>query len=459
VPSRAALARHPLAIAGAVITTVTAAVFLALAIAVFMGMFENPYAGLVVFIALPAVFVFGLLLIPAGMWLQHRKLRLHPEAAQDWPVLDFRVLKVRRTALIVAALTVVNLMIMLLAGYGTLHSMETPGFCGQTCHLPMHPQYTAWQAGTHSRVACVNCHIGEGAAALVHYKLGGVRMMFHAMTGRIPKPIPSVADLRPAIEICGNCHAPERGRTDRIRIIREFADDETNSETTTVLQMHLGGPGQPTAEGRAIHWHADPGVDISYIATDPDRQTIPFVKVTDAAGKVREFVTEGTTPAQLAQGEQRRMDCVDCHNSVGHRIAPTAEGAVDQAIAAGTINRMLPFVRREGVRLLKADYSDQDAGLKAIDEGMRTFYAPRGSGIDASTLAQAIESLRAVYRSNVFPSMKLTWGVYPDNLGHTTSAGCFRCHDDGHKAKDGSTISGDCEYCHKQIETPSPAAK
>ena len=26
---------------------------------------------------------------------------------------------------------------------------------------------------------------------------------------------------------------------------------------------------------------------------------------------------------------------------------------------------------------------------------------------------------------------------------------CFRCHDDCHKAKDGSVISADCEYCHK----------
>jgi hypothetical protein len=53
--------------------------------------------------------------------------------------------------------------------------------------------------------------------------------------------------------------------------------------------------------------------------------------------------------------------------------------------------------------------------------------------------------------------MKVTWGVYADNLGHTTSTGCFRCHDDSHIAKNGKTISADCEYCHKQIETPAPA--
>ena len=50
--------------------------------------------------------------------------------------------------------------------------------------------------------------------------------------------------------------------------------------------------------------------------------------------------------------------------------------------------------------------------------------------------------------------MKVTWGTYPDNKGHVTSTGCFRCHDDSHKAKDGSTISADCEFCHTQIERP-----
>ena len=454
MPSRAALVRHPIAIAGAVIATVSAAVFIALAIAVALGMFENPYAGLVVFIGVPAVFVLGLLLIPTGMWLQRRKLRLHPEAEQDWPVLDFRRPKVRRTTLVIGALTAVNLMIMLLAGYGTLHSMETASFCGQTCHEPMHPQFTAWQAAPHARVRCVECHIGDGARAMLHYKLVGVRQLYHVLTNQIPRPIPSVADMRPALQICGNCHWAERGRTDRVRVIREFADDETNSETTTVLQMHLGGPGQPTGEGRAIHWHADPRINITYVATDSERQTIPFVKVTDAEGKVREFVTEGTTPAQLAQGEQRTMDCIDCHNSVGHRISPAPERTVDEAIAAGKISRSLPFVRREAVRLLKADYAEQDAGMRAIDEGLRKFYAPRGSAIDARNVDQAVDSVRAAFSNNVFPSMKIKWGVYPDNLGHMTSSGCFRCHDGTHTAKDGSTISNDCEYCHKQIERP-----
>ena len=450
--SRAALARHPLAIAGVVITTVSAVVFIALTVAVVMGLLKNPYAGLVVFIGLPAVFVFGLLLIPAGMLLQRRKLRLHPDADQDWPVLDFRRPAVRRTTLLIAALTTVNLVILLLAGYGTLHSMESPTFCGQTCHTPMHPQFTAWQNAPHSNVACTQCHIGEGARALVHYKLAGVRMLVHMVRSNYPRPIPaSIVDLRPALETCGNCHTPTLGFGQPTRFIREYADDEGNSETITELQMHVGGPGQRTPSGRAIHWHADPAVRVEFIATDAERETIPFVRVTSAQGQVKEFVVKGTTPSDLEKGTTRVMDCVDCHNTVAHRIAPTAEQAVDLAIAAGQIDRSLPFVRREGVRLVKAGYDNEDTAMAAIDSGLREFYKARDA-VDAASLEQSIRGLQAVHRRNIFPSMGVTWGVYKDNLGHVTSSGCFRCHDDSHVAKDGTTISADCSYCHEQRE-------
>ncbi len=212
--SRAELARHPLAIVGAVIATVAAVVFVALAIAVVVGLLNNPYAGLVVFVVIPAVFVMGLLLIPSGMWLQHRKLKRDPSAVAEWSVVDFGKARVRRTALAIIALTAVNLVILLLAGYGALHWMESPSFCGNVCHAPMHPQFTAWQASTHSRVRCTDCHIGEGARAFLHYKFVGVRQLYHVATNQIPRPIPGVADMRPALEVCGNCHSPERGSTD-----------------------------------------------------------------------------------------------------------------------------------------------------------------------------------------------------------------------------------------------------
>jgi hypothetical protein len=216
--------------------------------------------------------------------------------------------------------------------------------------------------------------------------------------------------------------------------------------------MFVGGPGRPTSSGRAIHWHADPNVRIEFVATDHERQKIPYVRLVGKDGTVKEYKAEGATDEEIAKGERRIMDCIDCHNVPAHRIAPTAEQAVDAAIANGSISRDLPSVRRESVRLVKSNYSTQEQGLEEIEKGVRGFYAGK-AGVDDAALARTVAAVKNVYRRNVFPAMKVTFGVYPDNLGHITSNGCVRCHD-GRTASDGSKINDDCEYCHKQIEQP-----
>ena len=117
---------------------------------------------------------------------------------------------------------------------------------------------------------------------------------------------------------------------------------------------------------------------------------------------------------------------------------------MDAALAAGQIDRGLPFVRREGVRLMKSSYPTSDEAARVIDEDLRKFYTSRGRAVDAQVTG-AVTALQAIYRRNVFPIMKVTFGTYPDNLGHITSSGCFRCHDGSLTAKDGSTINADCE--------------
>jgi len=449
VTRRDALARHPIAIAGALITTASAVAFIALAVAVLAGLFENPYAGLVVFIALPALFVIGLLLIPAGMWLQRRKLERHPEAAADWPVVDFRVAGVRRTALAITALTAVNIVIVLLAGYGSLHWMESPSFCGQVCHTPMQPQFMAWAGASHSNVACVNCHVGEGASGFVHAKLAGVRQLMHVATNSVPKPIPPAEDLPPVGQTCLNCHAPGHLTADRVRVIRAYGDDEKNAETTTILQMHMGAG---SSSQKAIHWHADPAVRVEYVATDKSRETIPYVKVTYANGQMKEFRAADTTDQTISAGIRQTMDCRDCHNRIGHPFAASAEQGIDEAIAAKRVSSALPFVRREGVRLVKASYPSENEAMRAIESGLREFYASQGGSADQQALLRSITAVQDVYRRNVFPAMMVGFGSYPDLKGHFVATGCMRCHDDSHSAQDGSTISGECELCHKQVE-------
>jgi hypothetical protein len=444
---------HPLAIVGVLVTTVSAVLFIALMIAELAGLLENPYAGLIVLVVIPAIFVMGLVLIPIGVSLRRRQLARDQKAA-DWPVVDFRLPRVRRTALLITALTSVNIVIVLLAGYGTLHWMESPSFCGQVCHTPMHPQFTAWRSGPHARVACATCHIGEGARGFVHAKLSGVRQLAQVATNTYPRPIPPGAKMPPGAQAltCTGCHQPAGGTGDELRVLREYADDEGNSETKTVLLMHVNGPGSATPPGRTIHWHADPGLRVEYIATDAERQTIPYVKVTDARGQEQEFLAEDATDQVVREGTRRTMDCIDCHNTIGHPISTTPERAVDRALADTSMSRDLAFARREGLRLVKASYPSQDAAERAIDEGLRHFYRSHGGSIDQRALDRTVGAVQDVYRRNVFPDMKVTFGSYLNNNGHIDSNGCFRCHDDSHKTKDGKTISADCDYCHKQLD-------
>src|SRR5688500_4981826 len=100
--------RHPVALAGVVVTTVSAVAFLTLLAADLLGLFANPYAGLVIYVAVPALFVLGLLLIPLGIWLHRRALRRDPSTPGDWPVIDLGRPRVRATLIGVTALTIVN---------------------------------------------------------------------------------------------------------------------------------------------------------------------------------------------------------------------------------------------------------------------------------------------------------------------------------------------------------------
>jgi nitrate/TMAO reductase-like tetraheme cytochrome c subunit len=439
-------ARNPLSLIGVAITTSMAVVFLALLLLESFGQITNPYFGLLLFVAVPAVLLLGLLLIPIGA-RQHRR-RLAAGASEDWPVIDLRLPRTRTIVLVVSVLTCVNLLLFSLAAYGAVHHMEQASFCGQTCHTTMEPEYTAYQVGPHAKVACVSCHVGPGAQALVESKIAGTRQLWQLATNNVPTPVPApVRNMRPARETCENCHWPEKFHGDRIKQVREYADDEKSSETVTTLQLHVGGGSRSLGTGSGIHWHMNLDNRVEYIATDPQRQTIPWVKLTDREGNVREYSVDGVTPEALAAGERRVMDCMDCHNRPAHTFESSAERAVDNAIAAGRLPKELPFARREAVNAVKASYPTREAALSGIEAALRGVYKDRAAS-DA-VLQRTIAGAQSVYSRNVFPAMKVGWATYPNNIGHIAFTGCFRCHDEEHKTREGKTIGQDCSTCHE----------
>jgi len=452
--SKPHLARNPISILGAWITTVSALLFVLWFVADLMGMEGNPYMGIVFFLVLPSVCVFGLLLIPAGMVLERRRRqRVGPGTPRVWPRFDFNEKRIRTGAFVVAVLTVVNGVVVALAAYKGVEYMDSVAFCGEVCHTVMQPELAAYRDGPHSRVTCVQCHIGPGAPWFVKSKLSGLRQVYAVTFHTYPTPIPTpVTNLRPARDTCEQCHWPEKFHGDIINVVREFASDEKNTETTTTVQVHVGGGGTAPGGPTGIHWHVNPGNRIEFIATDAKRQVIPWVRLTDPQGHVREYLTEGVSAADLPKDELRTMDCIDCHNRPTHPFAGSAERELDRAIGFSEIPRTLPFVKREAVTLVKSAYPSQEAATAAIADLLGQFYRtnyPEIFNTRRAEVDQAIRGTQRVYQRNVFPTMRVTWGTHPNNIGHMDFPGCFRCHDDTHKTKDGQTIRQDCELCHK----------
>lgn len=439
--------RNPVSLIGAAIATAMAVLFLVLFLLDLLGYVTNPYVGLLVFVTVPAVFVLGLVLIPLSAWWDSRRRRRSPDET-DWPVLDLRKPRQRTVLVGVLALTIVNLVIVSMAAYGGVHYMESSEFCGQVCHTTMEPEYAAHVQWPHSRVECTQCHVGPGAGALVGSKLAGTWQLLQVSTGRVSAPIPApVTSMRPARETCEGCHWSEKFHGDRIRQIREYASDEANTETVTTLRLHVGGGSRALGVGTGIHWHMNLDNVIEYIATDESRRTIPYVRLQDGSGRVREFMVADVMPEQLASGTRRRMDCIDCHNRPAHTLYATPERAVDAAIAQGRIPRELPFARREAVAAVGAEYENKAAALDAIARRLREFYAARAE-VGRRLVDRTVIATQQLWSTNVFPAMQVTWGAYPNHLGHLDAPGCFRCHDEEHKASDGSVIRQDCDLCH-----------
>jgi len=443
-----ALTRNPVSLFGTAVVTATGILIVTLFTFELFGFRGGPYSGILAYLILPVLFIGGLLLIPVGILRQRRRDRLareRGEAPPALPVLDFNDARIRNRALVFAVLTALNIVILATATYKGVETMDTTQFCGQTCHSVMQPEFTAFQRSPHANVRCVDCHIGPGAGWFVKSKLSGVGQVVAVTTGIYPRPIPTpVHNLRPARETCQQCHWPSKFVGDRIKVIPGFADDEANAEQKSVLLMRVGGKQGSSSKG--IHWHVDPGVRIRYLS-DEKRETIYEIEMKNAQGEVRRYKMDGEQPKAAVW---RTMDCVDCHNRPSHTFRMPVE-EVDMAMSDGRLAKDLPFLHRESIRLLKAPYPSQEAARKGIAQGLQAFYAgqyPAVASARGAAIRDAAAVLGVIYSSNVFPTMKIGWGTYPNHIGHENSPGCFRCHDDAHKTADGRTISQDCSLCH-----------
>lgn len=430
---------------GAVIATGALFAFFLLFILDSTARDPSPYLGILTFIVAPFFLITGLGLILIG-WLVDRwylKRTGHVSAFLKFS-LDFSKPLERRKFLLFGAGATLFLFLSALGSYKTYHFTESTEFCGEVCHVVMEPEYVTYKQSPHARVACVECHIGEGATWYVKSKIDGLYQVYATLADIYPRPIDTpIESLRPAQDTCETCHWPQVFTGNLDRLFEGYLSDNTPFSTRLILKVGGGDPRLGKVEG--IHWHTDPRNKVEYIALDEDRQDIPWVRLSrEGESEPRVFVRDGFEDmAELENHEVRTMDCIDCHNRPAHILLSPNE-AVDQAFSIGRLDTAYPDLKYVAVDLLVGDYETTEAARVAIREGLQAEY----DGWEG--LQSTIDEVIRIYETNFFPRMKADWSVYPNNIGHKNWPGCFRCHGGEHyEQQSGDPINANgCNSCH-----------
>lgn len=444
---------NPITLLGAAIATVSFGLILFLTVVEFFAHEQKPYMGILTFIILPSILLFGIAMIAFGIMREHRRERLGKPHGMRLPQIDLNNPS-HRTAFTFASTGAI--LLLLFSAFGSFKAYEytdSDEFCGTMCHSVMEPEYTAYQFSPHARVGCVKCHIGPGAGWFVRSKLSGAYQVYAVAFDIYPRPIPTpIQNLRPAQETCEQCHWPQHFFSEKQRANTYFLSDENNTRWDLNLLMKIGGGNIEAGPTSGIHWHMNISNEVLYAHTDSTRQVIPWIRSKSPDGKMKIFKSTETdlTDDEIAALPTRRMDCIDCHNRPTHIYHPPAR-SVNHTMALGWINPVLPFVKSVAVEALERGYSTKEAGLDSIGIIIEGFYVekyPEVATTRRADIQRTIEETRKIFSRNYFPEMKVNWKRFTDNIGHLFYPGCFRCHDEKHVSETGETLTKNCNVCH-----------
>jgi hypothetical protein len=403
--------------------------------------FSNPYVSLLTYMGVPAFLIGGIFVAFFGAWRERR--RRAKGVAPTLLKIDLNSPQDRRALITFISGSVVFLLLTAIGSYNAFNFTESVTFCGETCHKVMQPEKVTHDHGPHARVACVECHVGRGVSWFVKSKISGSYQLYSVAFDKYARPIGTpIKNLRPSRDTCEECHWPQQFVGNLDRTFTYFQSDATNTPYSIRLLLKIGGSDPTRGPVGGIHWHNLPGNTVEYIATDAQRQKIPWVRVTDAQGHVTVFKTKNFTN-DIATMDIRKMDCMDCHNRPSHRYL-SPERAVNQAMSLNKIDPALPWIKTNAMYVLTRNYTNADQAASAIAAALNLRYP------NEPRIAGAISAVQQIYADNFFPEMKASWASYPDNVGHMIWPGCFRCHDGLHKTEDKTqTIrANDCNACH-----------
>ena len=108
------------------------------------------------------------------------------------------------------------------------------------------------------------------------------------------------------------------------------------------------------------------------------------------------------------QRTRRTMDCVDCHNTVDIPFPDRRKGWSTRCRRAGELNFLCGGKAFDCHGLI----SQRGRGGERHRSWRSRFLSDARGPTDAR-LARSVAALQDVYRRNVFPTMKVTWGAYP----------------------------------------------
>lgn len=449
--------KNPLTMIGVAIAVLSLIVIGFLAINEFLAKESSPYLGIAAYIIVPSVMMVGLAVAVFGILRENRLIRLGKHKKRHLPTIDFANPQ-HQTAII--TVVVVGSFLFVGTGIGTFkayHAMETDAFCGTSCHVPMEPEYTAYQNGPHARVGCVQCHIGSGAGWFVKSKLSGSYQLYSVAFNKFPRPIETpIHNLRPAQQTCEQCHWPSQFFSQKLMRQTYYQSVGTGHQRSSIdLLIKVGGGNKEAGPTSGVHWHMNISNKVTYVATDDRRQVIPWVRSEEAGGQVRIFRNKDLsfTPEDSAKGEHRQMDCIDCHNRPAHQYR-NPQRMINHLMSLGWIDPELPQAKTLAVAVLEETYSTPRIAQDSIRTTIEEFYQANFPALMKSKHAQIermVTEVQGLFAKNYFPLMNTDWKRHPDNIGHMYVLGCFRCHDGKHVDQTGKVLTNDCNACHTII--------
>lgn len=446
-----------LSLTGFIITANSLILILVLYLFSILSKQTSTYLGLFVYIILPAFLVLGLILIPLGVIITVRRKKRLKQGDEPWPIIDLNQRQHWATIIKIFLVTMLFLVASAMGSYRAFQYTESVEFCGKLCHQVEEPEYVTYQHSSHARVTCVECHVGKGADWYVKSKISGLYQVYSVMFKKYPRPIATpIHNMRPERETCERCHWPEKFYSRKLRVQRSYLADSANTEWNLSLLMKIGPEFSSMGLTEGIHWHINKNFKIEYVSDSHNRESIPWVKLTNVkTGEVKTFVDDENPIGQKALGkmEVRTMDCMDCHNRPSH-LFKSAPDYIDNALLTGLISKNIPYIKKAAMEALKNPFTDKNIAMNDIRAIVQTYYKEQHPDVlrkEEQRIKKSVNAMQGEYNLNAFPYMRADASQYLNHIGHLESKGCFRCHSDRHKTAKGETISRNCEICHTII--------